>query len=629
MARYDVDEQLQFVQGQLDTARERREKTAKEQEKFSKKLLLADTVVKGATSFLNNRADQLDAANAPAKAKYQSYIKDANDTLTYWDTVTKNGGKSYLQQQIFNTYLEAAKNERPFDEVKNIQSWLNEQAEAKANDLYGSLEKKALEARDVPTLDEFIEGYEQFSKQAAPRSLFGAAVKGFKNIIGVETPDTLEYKKKVAKDKVFDAPMFKEIREFKEVAETFDKLGYDTPGLIAKMKEQYKDGKKIGKKIKSQTTKNVSYNSSPGILTNDILSEIIYEDGSTKVDVIHSSKNYNDSLMLDSSSELSFLSKIKPEFQDQVVDILKDGGNGVGLKTNISKAYSFALEKNALKIDLEDTQKAIKIIDSLYQDILQGKFTKDGIPMAMYDQESKMFKVSSDYSPIAKKEGWDAETFRQTQLNQLGINYTVNQVKQSGDTETTKLNTIESQITDPTKLKQYNDLIENPNTLLAKYTLNQTRNKTGIVDITNGTPVELSKFFPNIVEGTGIIKYDTDTSKYFIEASEGDLGRKFNVINITGGDTTGESETGEPINISEKYKIDEDTITKFKNVKPKIGGVTQQAPGREDPIDLVTDEMLYNAGYLERGYGIDKDTAFNKFMARRRFLNDLYKDLNI
>ena len=146
MARYDVDEQLQFVQGQLDTARERREKTAKEQEKFSKKLLLADTVVKGATSFLNNRADQLDAANAPAKAKYQSYIKDANDTLTYWDTVTKNGGKSYLQQQIFNTYLQAAKNERPFAEVKNIQSWLNEQAEAKANDLYGSLEKKALEA---------------------------------------------------------------------------------------------------------------------------------------------------------------------------------------------------------------------------------------------------------------------------------------------------------------------------------------------------------------------------------------------------------------------------------------------------------------------------------------------------
>ncbi len=171
-----------------------------------------------------------------------------------------------------------------------------------------------------------------------------------------------------------------------------------------------------------------------------------------------------------------------------------------------------------LKINLDDTKKSIEIIDSLYQDILQGKFTEDGIPMAMYDQESKMFKVSPEYSSIAQKEGWDAETFRQTQLNQLGINYTVNQVKQSGDTETDKLNTIESQITDPTKLKQYNDLIENPNTLLAKFTLNKTKDKTGIVDITGGEPVELSKFFPNIIEGTGIIKYDTDTSKYFISA---------------------------------------------------------------------------------------------------------------
>jgi phage-related tail fiber protein len=118
MARYDVDEQLSFVQSQLDKARESREKSAKEQEKFSKKLLVTDTILKGATSYLNYRADKLDQANAPARSKYQSYIKNANDTLTYWDTVTKNGGKDYLQKQIFNSYLEAAKTERPFEEVQ-------------------------------------------------------------------------------------------------------------------------------------------------------------------------------------------------------------------------------------------------------------------------------------------------------------------------------------------------------------------------------------------------------------------------------------------------------------------------------------------------------------------------------
>ena len=84
----------------------------------------------------------------------------------------------------------------------------------------------------------------------------------------------------------------------------------------------------------------------------------------------------------------------------------------------------------------------------------------------------------------------------------------------------------------------------------------------------------------------------------------------------------------EPMSVTEvssKYKVDEDFINKLINIKPKIGGVAQQAPFREDPIDLVTDEMLYDAGYITQG----KDAPAFKMFGRRQFIRDLFEDLQL
>jgi hypothetical protein len=619
MARYDVDEQLSFVQSQLDKARESREKSAKEQEKFSKKLLVTDTILKGATSYLNYRADKLDQANAPARSKYQSYIKNANDTLTYWDTVTKNGGKDYLQKQIFNSYLEAAKTERPFEEVQNIQSWLNEQAGLKANELYATLETKAQEAKDVPTLEEFIAGYDNFSKQAAPRSLFGAAVKGFKNIIGIETPDTLAFKKDKAKGKVFSAPMFKEIEEFAEVAETYDKLGYDTPGLIEKMNKQYKEG--FGKRVTGTETKNISFPSAPGVNENKLVNVISYADGSKSTEVLLENKSYDTSLLLTATEELGILSQIKPEQQDQVISILKKGGGNTSLKTNIAEAWQWAISNNALKPNLQNLKDANIFIDNVYQDVIKGKFTSEGIPMFRYDIESKQYQVKPDYLPAAKREGWDAETFRQTQLNQLGLNYTIQQDLQTGGDETSKITSVKSQITDPTKLKQFNELVENPSSNVSKFTMSVVGDKTGIVDLGDGKPLDLKMFFPNILEGKGIIKYNTETSEYYVEGAEGELAPKYRVIPVAGSSRSKNVPTPtEGKEILNKYNLSDSDIQKFIKLKPKVGPLTQNAPGREDPIDFITTEMLRNAGYNTR-------TNIEKSFSKRKFINDLYKDL--
>ena len=251
MSRYDYESTQQYAEQKFAEAKQYNEEQIKKQEKFSKRLLAFDTVVKGANVLLNQRANELESSFGPAKAKYKSYIQNAEATTTYWNEVQKNGGKSYLQKQIFDSYLAAAKDTNPYKDIESISGWINEQATEKANELYTALENKATQAKDVPTLTDFINDYENFTNIQAPRTLFGAATKGIKRILGRENSETLEYKKQIAKDKLFNTDVIKEIDEFAQFADVYDKLGYNTPELLTKMNEQFVEGKggELGKKI--------------------------------------------------------------------------------------------------------------------------------------------------------------------------------------------------------------------------------------------------------------------------------------------------------------------------------------------------------------------------------------------
>jgi len=538
MARYDYESTLEYAQQKVDEARASREKTIKDQEKFSKRLLMFDTAVKGANYLINQRADELESSFGPAKAKYKSYIQNAEETTKYWNEVQKKGGLSYLQEQIYDSYLSAAKKSKPYEDVENISGWIYEQATEKANELYGLLEQKATQAKDVPTMKDFIDDYENFAEIQAPRTLFGAATQGIKKILGRENSETLEYKKQIAKEKLFNTDVIKEIDEFAEIAETYDKLGYNTPGLIRKMNKQYKDG--LGKKIKSTETQSYSFPTSKGRKKDQLVNIIKYTDGSSSVEVLLDNESLDTSLTMTEASEVSFLMKIKPEHQNEVIKILEKNGEGTALKTNISEAVTYATVNNAFKVDLDDAKKVNDLADSNYQVVLQSKFTKEGMPMFEQDINTKDYRVMPEYLAQAKKEGWDAETFKQNQFDQLGINYTINQIKEGNiGTDLVKTTSIESKITDPSKLKEYNSVIENPNSNVYNFTQSQIKGKTsGIVDITNGNPVDLNKFFPNIVSGQGIIKYDIDNNKYYVEGVEGDLQPKFNSITLNKTDKT-------------------------------------------------------------------------------------------
>ena len=543
MARYDYEGTQQYAEQKFAEAKQYNEEQAKKQEKFSKRLLAFDTVVKGANVLINQRADELESSFGPAKAKYKSYIQNAEATTTYWNEVQKNGGKSYLQDQIYNSYLTSAKKVKPYEDVENIAGWIYEQATEKANELYSVLEQKATQAKDVPTMKDFMDDYENFTEIQAPRTLFGAATSGIKKILGRENSETLEYKKQIAKEKLFNTDVIKEIDEFAELAETYDKLGYDTPGLIRKMEKQYKDG--LGKKLKSAEIKEFSFPSSPGKTTNQLLNIIRYADGSVSTEVVKESTSLDTSAVMTETSETSLLMKVQPEFQGEFIKILEKNGNGNALKSNISEAISEGTKNNWFKVDLSNMNEAMKFINGNYQAELQGKLDeKTGLPMVKMNDETREWEVLPEFRSLAIKEGWDKPTYIQTQLDQMKINYTVNQVKK-GNIKTDMANTtsIESQITDPSKLKEFNSVIENPNSNVYRFTQSKIKGKTsGVVDITNGNPVDLNMFFPDIVEGKGIIKYDIDNNKYYVEGTEGNLQPKFKIIDLGYNNNKGQDE---------------------------------------------------------------------------------------
>ncbi len=529
MSRYDYESTQQYAEQKFAEAKQYNEEQIKKQEKFSKRLLAFDTVVKGANALINQRADELESSFGPAKAKYKSYIQNAEATTTYWNEVQKNGGVDYLQKQIYDSYLTSAKEVKPFDEVRNISGWIYNEATTKANELYSALEQKAIQAKDVPTMKDFMDDYENFTEIQAPRTLFGAATSGIKRILGRENAETLEYKKQIAKDKLFNTDVIKEIDEFAGFADTYDKLGYDTPGLIKRMNEQFVEGKQgeIGKKVKSSSIEKFDLGN-----TIKVISFVEFEDGTTaKPKVLLEEKKNDMSSTIQDVNLVSMVSNIKNEKVNDFMKIL-NGTGSVALKANTGDAYIWAIENDAIKINLDDAKKANDLVDNIYQDVIQGKFTNEGMPMFEQDMNTKEYRVRPEFLSQAKSEGWDAETFKQTQLDKLGINYKINEKLESTYSKGTKGLTGFDKVTD-TNLKE---LASNPNSLITRYTLDVVGNKTsGIVDLTGGKAVDLEKILPESgLKGTGIIKYDIDNGEYYIKKEESEDGTNFKNIPLTG-----------------------------------------------------------------------------------------------
>ena len=94
MARYE-DDGIEFAQQQFDRARDYREEQAKKQEKFAKRLQMANLAVSGVNFVLNQKADALETSRATQRAHYLTQLENAKG----WQTMVQGYEKEGLTRE--------------------------------------------------------------------------------------------------------------------------------------------------------------------------------------------------------------------------------------------------------------------------------------------------------------------------------------------------------------------------------------------------------------------------------------------------------------------------------------------------------------------------------------------------
>jgi hypothetical protein len=222
--------------------RERRAKTIKDQEDFAKKLLIADTAVKGINFLINQRADTLDANNAPAKAAYTNYTKNLEikrEELKGYENAPNK--ETYIKDYIINQTQEDIQKEFPALNRFQLQQYITKNAEDRAKLLVPEFDKMYKELSEVPSYEEFVKNYDVIAKQNNPRSIFGAATKSIKNVFKSETPATIAAKNKKQKDIIYNSPLYDSIQEYKEAVKPIDD-SLNLKELLTKIRIAKEDG---------------------------------------------------------------------------------------------------------------------------------------------------------------------------------------------------------------------------------------------------------------------------------------------------------------------------------------------------------------------------------------------------
>lgn len=625
MGLYD-DGGVKYAEGVFQASRERIDKKLKEKEKKERNFMIFDGVVRGANSLINNAADELHQNQMPQKASYELFVNRAANHSKIAEENKKNGisTEQFLTNEAYNRLLGEAQTTYSGYELTSIQPWLRSEAKKMATkDKIAAFDNFTREALDIPDYETFQSKWEHYQDKQAPRNIFDWATKGTKNFFKKETPETIAYKKGAAKDALYGNPIIKEFDEVKATINAYDSLGFDSTSIMEQIDGFVREGK-LNKKVNKVSTAVVSGPTKNGMKTSSLYAVIENTDGtirSKKLDNTETTVKDNDAFLSPTDTKnLYTMIKNDKTIVEEVSKIL----NG-GLKENLPAAFLYLAENDGYKANLSDIKTATETAMLQHQMIIQTKFDKDGMAMFEEDPTTRNYKIRADYLSIAKEEGWDAETYLNNFLMEHDVKKELEGNVDNEEIETRNFKPVEEVITDKEQFASFTEEKQDPNSLLSQMLLRQSKKQPNQTIIT--LPGNNLALIPGM-KGKGTIKYNIEADEILIQLEENSV-PSYTISKSTPPKKEDSSKQNDEVekltltDIAEKYKVNEEFINKLISMKPKIGDVAQQAPFREDPIDIVTDKMLYDSGYLVEG----KDAPAFKMRARRKFIRDFYKDL--
>ena len=101
---------VDFAEKTFSEVRKRRDAIAEDQEKFHKRLALANLAVQGTNAVLNSRADALERSQAPKRAAYEATIENGVHWRGVHNEILKSGKsrEQYLVDKFYTSLLEDA-----------------------------------------------------------------------------------------------------------------------------------------------------------------------------------------------------------------------------------------------------------------------------------------------------------------------------------------------------------------------------------------------------------------------------------------------------------------------------------------------------------------------------------------
>ena len=335
MARYDVEGDVQFVQTQLDSAREYKEEQAKKQERFAKRLLAVDTLIARPLEATINKNAALADANQSFKKGYYEDLLTRAETIRTQDATRLASGKTrlqYLEETRFALLSKQAAETMPQADLALVQRSLREQAKKYANNNIKEYTALVEKMSSIPSFENLDKDYEAYSD--IPRNGMDWIMKGVKNAVKGQTKETIEAEGKKSRDAFYNSPMLKKYENIANSIKNYEALTGKGDDILKVLKQAEKDQLIKGKIIPELTKQTTEIVESPitGIkktVTNMSIARVNPKTG----DIFYEKKSLGESKELTGDAIISasdmdtFLETVKPEHQDTARELLsKNGG---------------------------------------------------------------------------------------------------------------------------------------------------------------------------------------------------------------------------------------------------------------------------------------------------------------
>lgn len=220
MARYE-DDGIEFAQQQFSRARDYREEQAKKQEKFAKRLQLANLAVSGVNFAINQKANALELSQAPKRGAYLSTLESAK-SFRAGEAERRKSGQS-VEGYLTNKYYEQIKTSIAEMSPNAVASEYQPIAMQKAKEL--ALTSKG-EYDKVLTMSNQLnfENFEEYYQQSAkiPRNIGGWLGSKVKNFMKGETEETIKLRNAKAKDALAGTTMGEAFKEADIAIKAYD-----------------------------------------------------------------------------------------------------------------------------------------------------------------------------------------------------------------------------------------------------------------------------------------------------------------------------------------------------------------------------------------------------------------------